>query len=141
MKGRIGIMSSRIHPRPGRLLLATALFGGAASVSAKEHIVSVTWSADGSYRAELPVPKGKLKEACVDLKQGERIRWSFRADADTSFNIHYHEGEKVTYPAKKENVAADEGVLDVAVTQGYCWMWRAPNHPAKVEVTLEKAVR
>jgi len=132
-------MPSHIQPR--FLFLAIVLLGGAPSAFAKEHIVSVTWSADGSYRAELPISKGKLKEACVDLKQGERIRWSFKADADTSFNIHYHEGEKVTYPAKKDNVAADEGVLDVAVTQGYCWMWRAPNHPAKVEVSLEKAVR
>ena len=126
-------MPSRIHACSG--VLAIALFG-AASAFAKEHIVHVTWTADGSFRAALPIAKGKLKEACVDLKQGERIRWSFKADADTNFNIHYHEGEKVTYPAKKDNVAADEGVLDVAITQGYCWMWRSPNHPAKVEVTL-----
>ena len=132
-------MSSRIRPRP--LLLAIALFGGVVSAFAKEHIVHVTWDSDRSYRAELQIAKGKLKEACVDLEHGERVRWSFKADADTSFNIHYHEGEKVTYPAKKENVAADEGVLDVAVTQGYCWMWRAPHHPAKIEMTLEKAVR
>ena len=132
-------MSSRIRPRP--LLLALALFGGIASASAKEHIVQVAWDADRSYRAELQIAKGKLKEACVDLKQGERIRWSFKADADTSFNIHYHEGEKVTYPAKKDNIAADQGVLDVAVTQGYCWMWRAPHHPARVQVTLEKVIR
>ena len=132
-------MSSRNRPRP--LLLAMLLFGGIASASAKEHIIHVTWDSDRSYRAELQIAKGKLKEACVDLKEGERIRWSFKADANTSFNIHYHEGEKVTFPAKKENVAADEGVLDVAVTQGYCWMWRTPHHPAKVEVTLEKAVR
>jgi hypothetical protein len=131
----------RSHIQPRFVLLAVLLVGSAASAFAKEHIIEVKWAADESYRAALPIAKGKFKEACVDLKQGERIHWSFKADADTSFNIHFHEGEKVTYPAKKENVAADEGVLDVAVTQGYCWMWRAPSHPATVELILEKVVR
>ena len=130
-------MSRRIHDR-SIFSLAIAVFCGAAF--AKEHIVSVAWAPDGSYRADLSIAKGKFKEACVDLKQGQRIRWSFMSDADTSFNIHYHEGEKVTYPARKERVTKDEGTLDVAVTQGYCWMWSAPDHPAKVEVRLDKAV-
>ena len=132
-------MSNRIQTRHA-LVAITVLLGGTSAL-AKEHIVNVAWDPRGVFRAELPIAKGKFKEACVDLKQGDRIRWSFRADADTSFNIHYHEGEKVTYPAKKEKVVADEGTLDVTMTQGYCWMWRAPNQPAKVEMTLEKAVR
>ena len=132
-------MSNRLRLR--QALLAITFLVGITPAFAKEHIVNVTWDSRGVFRGELPIAKGKFKEACVDLKQGDRVRWSFRADAGTSFNIHYHEGEKVTYPAKKENVAADEGVLDVAVTQGYCWMWRAPNQPAKVEMTLEKSAR
>ena len=71
----------------------------------------------------------------MDLKQGQRIRWSFKSNTDTSFNIHYHEGEKVTYPAKKERVAKDEGVLDVAATQGYCWMWsNKSSNRARIDV-------
>ena len=132
-------MSNRLRKR--HALLAITFLLGSTSALAKEHIVNVTWGPHGVFRAELPIAKGKFKEACVDLKQGDRIRWSFRADANTSFNIHYHEGEKVTYPAKKENVASDEGTLDVAMTQGYCWMWRAPNQSAKVEMRIEKAVR
>ena len=132
-------MSNLIGVR--QAFLAITILLGITPANAKEHIVDVAWDSRGFFRAQLPIAKGKFKEACVDLKQGERVRWAFRADADTSFNIHYHEGEKVTYPAKKENIAVDEGVLDVTVTQGYCWMWRAPNQAAKVEMTLEKAVR
>lgn len=110
------------------------------TAAAKEHIVPVTWGPAG-YRAALDIAEGKFKEACAELSAGERIRWSFRGDADTSFNIHFHEGEKVTYPAKKDAVRVDDGLLEVTTTQTYCWMWRASRHPAKVEVSLEKVAR
>lgn len=112
-----------------------------AAASAKEHIVPVTWAASGDFRSELQIAAGKFKEVCTDLKQGDRIRWKFSGDSDTAFNIHFHEGDKVTYPARKEKVGADEGLLEVAVTQTYCWMWRASGQPARVQVALQKVDR
>jgi hypothetical protein len=118
------------------------LVGAAAQVAdAKEHIVRVSWDADGSYRTELRLEPRKFKEACVELARGEAVQWTFQADSESAFNIHFHEGEKVTYPAKKEGTREEAGVLQVQVSQVYCWMWRASEQPAHVTVSLRKAVR
>ena len=39
------------------------------------------------------------------------------------FNIHFHEGKDVRYPAKKTQVTNDAGTLTTALEQDYCWMW------------------
>ena len=119
-------------------LFALAFASAVTTSAAKEHIVRVTWDTAGDYRAALAVPAGKFREACADLAAGERIRWSFRADGETAFNIHFHEGEKVVYPTKKDGVRHDEGVLEVRTSQAYCWMWRTTDRPARVDVSLER---
>jgi len=40
-----------------------------------------------------------------------------------NFNIHYHEGKKVDFPAKVDGALAAEGKLSASVDQHYCWMW------------------
>lgn len=124
-----------------RCVLALAFVAIPSAANAKEHVVEVAWTAAGEYRAELSLAQGKLKEACVALRAGDRVQWNFESDAETAFNIHYHEGEKVTYPAKKDGIRADRGVLEVAVPETYCWMWRASAGPAKVDVFLKQIRR
>ena len=51
------------------------------------------------------------------------MRWSFQAAAPLNFNIHYHEGKKVEYPAKQDGVSQLQGTLPVSLDQDYCWMW------------------
>ena len=38
------------------------------------------------------------------------------------FNVHYHEGKDVRFPAKRAQVSKADGTLDVSVDQDYCWM-------------------
>lgn len=130
-------MSRTLPIRPAGLALVLAAAG--APAAAKEHIVLVAWDADGGYRTELRIDPRKFKEVCADLDQGQRIQWAFRADSETAFNIHFHEGEKVSYPAKLEGAREEAGLLQVQATQGYCWMWRASDKPVTVAVSLRKA--
>ena len=117
------------------LLLAAAM--AASSAGAKEHLIEVAWSRDGDYKAELRIATGKFKELCVPLKKGERVEWSFSSPVDTSFNIHYHVGSEVSYPAKVDGILAAQGTLEVRTDQDYCWLWKAGAEPAQLAASLK----
>lgn len=119
--------------------LAGLLLAAPWLAAAKEHIVRPAWSAEGAYRGELRIAPARFKEVCADLAAGDRVRWSFRSDEPAAFNIHFHEGEKTVFPARKEGAREEAGVLEARVSQVYCWMWRAPDRPASIEVLLEKS--
>lgn len=67
------------------------------------------------------------------------VRWSFESPVALDFDIHYHVGEKVVYPAKHDATARADGTLAVTLGQGYCWTWtnRSPEL-AKVHVKLAR---
>lgn len=100
------------------LVLASASFSAAAA-----DLVLLEWSADGSFSKEMTVPAGKFVEACGKLPAKTKVAWSFEAGGPTDFNIHFHEGKKVRFPAKKNSVSKANGTLDAKVEQDYCWMW------------------
>jgi hypothetical protein len=91
--------------------------------SAAAQMVPVEWDAAGQFSKELAVPPGKFVEACEKLHKGIKVTWSFEAAAPLDFNVHYHEGKQVRFPAKKNQVAKDEGTLTTQLEQDYCWMW------------------
>ena len=62
-------------------------------------------------------------EACGTLEAGQAVQSSFEASAPLDFNIHYHLGKDVVFPAKQAQVARGRDRLAVALTQDYCWMW------------------
>jgi hypothetical protein len=99
------------------LLLATTFTAAAAD------LVELEWSADGSFSKEMTVPAGKFVEACGKLPAKTKVAWSFESGGPTDFNIHFHEGKKVRFPAKKSAVSKADGTLDAKVEQDYCWMW------------------
>ena len=57
------------------------------------------------------------------LTHGHTVAWSFKSPSALNFNVHYHEGQKVVFPEKKDAVAELRGELKVPVDQDYCWMW------------------
>ena len=82
---------------------------------------------------------GKFVEACEKLPVGAKIAWRFESGAPLDFNIHYHEGQDVRFPARKDQVAASEGTLDVQRAQDYCWMWTNKGTAATpLKVTLKR---
>jgi hypothetical protein len=45
------------------------------------------------------------------------------AAAVVDFNVHYHQGKEVVYPARLAQAAAGRLTLVVTSAQDYCWMW------------------
>ena len=121
----------------GNFLVAAAGVLIAHPAVATEHLVEVAWSPAGDYRSEFRIPPGKFKELCVALKKGQRVEWTFSSAMDTSFNIHYHVGSDVSYPAKVEGIRTAQGTLEVKIDQDYCWLWKAGAEPAPLSATLK----
>lgn len=111
--------------------LALALF--ALSEQAAAQLVPVEWDATGKFSKELPIQPGKFVEVCEKLPKGAKVAWSFDAAARVDFNIHYHEGRKVRFPVKKDQIAKGAGTLVAKVDHDYCWMWK---NKATGEATL-----
>lgn len=104
-------------------IIAIAAATAGLSAPAFAQLVPVEWDATGQFAKEIPVPAGKFVEVCEKLSKGTKVNWSFDTSTPMNFNIHYHEGKEVRYPAKKDQVAKDSGTLAVDLDQDYCWMW------------------
>lgn len=100
------------------LVAATWSFDTAAS-----ELVPIEWAPDGRFARELTVPATKFIEVCGQLPSKAKVTWSFEAGVPLNFNVHYHEGSQVRYPARQDGVAKARGDLDVQIDQDYCWMW------------------
>lgn len=125
--------------RPPRTLalLAVALMSGSAFASSP--IVDIAWSTDGRFAHKATLAAGKFVELCGKLAVGENVRWNFTAAEPVDFNIHYHVGKDVVFPAKQAQVAAGRDVLRVAAAQGYCWMWtNKGTQPVSLTVELAR---
>jgi hypothetical protein len=99
------------------------LLAFAAVGSASAEIIDIAWGPEGRFQHGTAVAPGKFAEVCGPLRKGQSVEWSFESDAALDFNIHYHRGKKVVFPAKQEAVRKSGGTLVVALDQDYCWMW------------------
>lgn len=125
--------------RPPRTLalLAVALMSGSAFASSP--IADIAWSTDGRFAHKATLAAGKFVELCGKLAVGENVRWNFTAAEPVDFNIHYHVGKDVVFPAKQAQVAAGRDVLRVAAAQDYCWMWtNKGTQPVSLTVELAR---
>lgn len=111
----------KMHQSAYRLLpiVMTVAMAGPAHAE----VVKIDWDSAGGFQHKQEVAPGKFAEVCGKLAKGQSIRWSFQADAPLNFNIHYHEGQKVEYPAKQDGVNQLQGTLPIGLDQDYCWMW------------------
>ncbi len=107
--------------------------------SARADVVDIAWDSTGRFETLLSVAPGKFAEVCGRLTEGQSIAWSFKGDQPTNFNIHYHAGEKVVFPAKQDGASQVEGLLKARRGQDYCWMWTNKGaSPANVQLTLKR---
>ena len=104
--------------RPLALMVLLGTIGAASA-----GLVEIEWDGAKRYEQRLSVDAGGFTELCGHLTAGNRVRWQFEASAPTSFNIHFHDGKAVTYPATEEGSTRSAGTLDVRSAQDYCWMW------------------
>ena len=115
-----------------KIAAAVAMLAFAAPAFAE--LVEIKWSPDGAASQEFTVAPGKFAEWCGKLRKGEKVTWRYEAAAPLDFNVHYHEGKDVRFPAKHDGAAKAEGTLDVGVDHDYCWMW---TNKAAAPVTLK----
>ena len=93
--------------------------------------------ATGTLTVDVALPAKKVHEECARMEPGESRRWHWKSNAPVDFNIHYHRGEEVFYPVKRDGMRGDGGTFTAKTGEDYCWMWTARNAPTKVEGRIE----
>lgn len=106
-----------------RNLIPALLFAAGSALGANESLIKIDWQAGGSFGHAGPIGPGNFLEVCGKLPKGDGVRWQFESDVELAFNIHYHQGQDVVYPAKLPPVKQGQGELKAPVEQDYCWMW------------------
>ncbi len=66
-----------------------------------------------------------VHEECVELAAGQRLSYWYRAPITVQFNIHYHAGNKIAYPVRK-NAREVRASYVPHKARGYCLMWANP---------------
>jgi hypothetical protein len=125
-------------PRSSIARLAWIALAAANAVSAAD-LIEIAWSPNGRFERTVSVAAGRFAEICGKLDQGDKVAWRFVAEPAMAFNVHYHVGKDVVYPAKRESETQLTGNLVAPVTQDYCWMWsNKTTREGRVTATLER---
>ncbi len=102
------------------LAISCAVMAGAP---ARADVIDIAWSPDGRFEHRAELAPGGFAEVCGRLEKGSAVRWAFEAGGPTDFNIHYHQGKQVVFPAQRRGIAKAAATLKVKLGQDYCWMW------------------
>jgi Cu/Ag efflux protein CusF len=113
----------RVRFRAERVRGAVVLTELAAIAKPSPELIEIQWDVAGQFAQSVTVAPWAFVEVCGKLAKDQKIEWSFSGPAPMEFNIHYHVGSSVSYPARQSGVAALTGTLVVPVDQDYCWMW------------------
>jgi hypothetical protein len=134
----IGIDAATRRMRAARRLAAAGVLACLAS-PAPAGVVDIAWDGGDRYDGALRAEPKSFVELCGPVAAGTRIDWSFEASAATDFNVHFHEGKRVEYPARQAAVSEGSGTLDAPTAQDYCWMWaNKATRPVTVRVRLHR---
>jgi len=68
---------------------------------------------------------GAIAEECLRLEGGRSRAFEWTADGPVDFNIHFHQGDKVSYPVKLNAQRKGGGRFTANSGEDYCWMWTA----------------
>jgi hypothetical protein len=110
-------------------LLAASLLAAAFAASAAPAAVSAAPSV--SFKSAIPARESH--EECRHLDAHATRNYHWRTNAPVDFNIHFHDGDAVTYALKREAMRGDGGTFTAPASAEYCWTWTALNRPAKLE--------
>ena len=125
--------------RSGRLRRLVVLVAAVIAIDARAELVEIAWDKAGRFETTVGVAPGQFAEVCGKLAKGQSIAWSFKGDRLMNFNIHYHEGKQVVFPAKQDAAVDAQGKLDVSLSQDYCWMWtNKTDLPAQLRTVLRR---
>ena len=107
-------------------LLLAALLAAFAALAAEK-------KGEEPIAVAISVEPRKIHEECTRLERGQSRRWHWKSDLPVDFNIHYHRGEQVFYPVKREGMRGDGGTFTAKSGEDYCWMWTGRDTAARIE--------
>lgn len=122
-----------------RMTITACILLASAVPIAHAEVVEIVWSGGGAFTQHKRIAAGKFVEVCGKLPAGANVAWSFEATGSIDFNIHYHQGKEVVFPAKMSQVARGQDTLRVQVEQDYCWMWSNKTaEPVVLKASLQR---
>ncbi len=104
------------------------------SASANASLVELKWDEQGRFQHRGEIKAGGILEVCGKLMLGTKIDWQYQSAKPLDFNIHFHEGKKVSLPVKYQARDSAAEQFEVTQSQDYCWMW---SNKTKEVVTLD----
>ena len=132
-------MTTISSPRLASLTAVGFALALGAAPPARAQLVEIEWDSAGTFERSLTVAPAKFVEVCGKLFKAQSIDWTFTGQQPLNFNIHYHEGKKVVFPARQDNAASLRGTLGVPVSQHYCCMWENKSGaPAPITLRLRR---
>ena len=109
--------ASASRTRCGHLRRLVVLTVAVTAIDARGELVDIRWDSAGLFETTMKVAPGKFAEVCGQLAKDQLVAWSFKGDRPMNFNIHYHEGKQVVFPAKQDAAVDAQGKLDVSLGQ------------------------
>ena len=103
--------------------IAIAIVCVTASNQAAASLVALKMDEHGRFQHQADIKAGGILEVCGKLAAGQKIDWQFSSPKALDFNIHFHEGEKVSLPVQQKARKESAGQFAVPKEQDYCWMW------------------
>lgn len=118
------LVSGAYAPAGKHLCLSTILMSALGfATAAQASVHEIKFDAEQRYQVQDKIAAGASIEVCGDFQKGQSVTWSYQAERPLDFNIHFHVGKKVSFPAKLKQKSEANGNLKAKLSQTYCWMW------------------
>lgn len=88
--------------------------------------LSLAMSAGAQTEESKPtiIKPGKFAEKCMAVTAAQKLEYQFTASKPVNFNIHFHVGDAVYYPVKREKTTAEaDRFQPTKAKEDYCLMW------------------
>jgi hypothetical protein len=84
-----------------------------------------------------PIAPYESHEVCVQLAAGERLDWSYGADAAVAFDIRYQDGNATVIPVAR-GAASDAGLFRAVLEREYCTHWEAGPRGVRLDYRVRR---
>ena len=108
------------------LIALTGTMAASADSLTNKHYILVTTHLDD------------IGEICPEMDEGQTLDFEFESNHEVEFNLHYHEGEKVSYPIEPQKLNSLNKAFKAPIKQTYCLMWKGLSEvPSKIKVKYQ----
>ncbi|AOE50283.1 hypothetical protein [Kangiella sediminilitoris] len=90
--------------------------------------------AEQSHHIFVTTNTNQVAEVCPELKAGQTLQFEFEAKNKVEFNLHYHQGENITYPIEPQKLAKLTSSFKAPIDQTYCLMWKGLDNETRVQL-------